>query len=130
MKSVTSNAVAEAISYSETEHQVGTWIDGSPLYERTIVERVPANGGYGFNIPNNHKVKFWTGNFFQGSVTNPRWIMKIPYTFIDENNNTKYLTIYCFFAPGNHRFNFNAHGTYASSYYNGYAVITYKYIKS
>lgn len=37
MQSVSSSAVARAISYSETEHIVGYWIDGTtPVYEKTF----------------------------------------------------------------------------------------------
>ena len=69
MQSVTSNAVAQALSYSETEYQVGYWIDGSILYRKVLVHRIPSNGNY--NIPlgvNNAKVRNWRGNFFQISV--------------------------------------------------------------
>lgn len=31
------NNIEEAISYSTTEHEVGKWIDGKTLYEKTIV---------------------------------------------------------------------------------------------
>lgn len=30
------NAPASGVSYSTTEHKVGTWIDGSDLYEKTV----------------------------------------------------------------------------------------------
>jgi hypothetical protein len=37
MQSVTSNAVSESLSYSETETLTGgTWIDGKPIYRKVI----------------------------------------------------------------------------------------------
>jgi hypothetical protein len=37
MQSVTSNAVAESLSYSTTEHKTGgVWIDGKPIYRKVV----------------------------------------------------------------------------------------------
>jgi hypothetical protein len=128
--SVTSNAVADTISYSETEHQVGYWIDGSPLYERTVRLSVPNNGSYSISIPTNHKVKVWRGNFFQGRVENPEWIMHIPYTYLNGMPLSEWINIYVFAQGGSFFCDFFAGGRYASSYFNGVAIITYKYTKT
>lgn len=58
MQSVSSNAVADAISYSATEHIVGYWTDGTtPIYEKTFVQSFTnPSGQYSTNIsdlPNN-----------------------------------------------------------------------------
>lgn len=46
--------------YSTDEHIVGTWVDGSTLYEKTIVINNPASGGdwveYDIGVPNLNKV--------------------------------------------------------------------------
>lgn len=38
-----------SMNYSTTEHEVGTWIDGSTLYERTIVLRSNSQDQYTFS---------------------------------------------------------------------------------
>ncbi len=129
MQSVSSNAVAKAISFSTEEQQVGYWTDGKPLYEITAFVRIPANGAYTISTPSGTKIRDWRGNFYQGSVNNPSWIMHIPYTYIDIANN-KFLNIYVFYNGGDSKFYCTFEGTYASSYYNGYARITYKYTKN
>ena len=54
MQSVTSNAVAQAISYSATEHIVGYWTDGTtPIYERTFVKSFTNYSVYTVNINEN-----------------------------------------------------------------------------
>ena len=129
MYSVSSNAVAKCLSYQTTEHQVGYWTDGKPLYEITVFLRVSANGSYNFSTPSGTKIRDWRGNFYQGSIDNPSWIMHIPYTYIEPSNNT-FLNIYVFYNGGDRKFYCDFYGTYASSYYNGYARITYKYTKN
>ena len=133
MNSVSSNAVATAISYSETEHQVGYWTDGSPLYERTVQVEVPNNGIYSISIPNNHMVKVWSGNFFQGTISNYSFIMHIPYTYLNGTPIGDWINIYVYAQPqpsSGFILNFLGGGQYSTGYFNGLGVITYKYTKS
>lgn len=52
MQSVTSNAVARAISYSDTEHIVGYWIDGTtPVYEKTFYFTYTQDTYISFSLP-------------------------------------------------------------------------------
>lgn len=45
MHAVTSNAVAESLSYSTTEQKTGgTWIDGKPIYRKVLQETFISNG--------------------------------------------------------------------------------------
>ena len=34
-----------SVNYSTTEHEIGTWIDGSPVYEKTFYVALPTSGG-------------------------------------------------------------------------------------
>ena len=44
MHAVTSNAVASALSYSETEQKTGGyWIDGKPIYRKVVSSKLPNN---------------------------------------------------------------------------------------
>ena len=131
VQSVTSNAVAVAISFSETEHQVGYWIDGSPLYERTVQVNVPRNGNYIISIPGTHKVKDWRGNFFQGSIDNPSFVMHIPYTYVEGSPVSSWIMLYSYASSeGRLYLNCLTGGQYSSNYFNGVGVITYRYTKT
>lgn len=129
MHSVSSNAVSKALSYSTEEHQVGYWDDGKPLYEKTHFLSIPQNGGYSFDTPLNGIVKQWSGNFFQGTVENPVWVMHAPYTYINEIASGNWLSIYVYWAYNQFVCQLNGGGTY-TNYYNGVLVITYKYTKT
>lgn len=50
----TGGGVAEGIFYSTTERVAGVWIDGSPLYEKTLV--ITSNGEYTHSIANINQV--------------------------------------------------------------------------
>lgn len=130
MEPVSSNAVANAISYSETEHQVGYWIDGSPLYERTVLANIPNNGTYSISISTSHKVKRWSGNFFQGSIENYSFILHIPYSYLYGTPLADWLCIYVYEQSNGFILNFMGGGQYVTRYYNGVAVITYQYTKA
>lgn len=43
--SIASISGGGSVNYSTTEHEVGTWIDGSTVYEKTFFEALPASGG-------------------------------------------------------------------------------------
>jgi hypothetical protein len=129
MHSVTSNAVARALSYSTDEHFVGYWLDGKPLYERSVIFNIPQNGNYGTPVQSGIKVREWKGNFFQGSVDNYEWVMYIPYCYIGELPSS-WLMVYVYFSSTQINVSFTGAGSYASNYYNGQAVITYRYTKN
>ena len=129
MQSVSSNAVAQAMSYSTEEHQVGYWTDGKPLYERSVLINIPQNGGYTISIQSGIKIREWKGNYFQGSVENYEWVMYIPYCYISELPSS-WLQVYVYFDSTSIRLSFIGGGTYASNYYSGQAVITYRYTKN
>ena len=133
MQSVSSNAVAQALSYTTTEKLVGKWINGANLYAKTITIQVPQYTGVSTTLyistPNNEQVREWSGNFFQNTIDNPTWIMHIPYTFINATDN-KFLMIYVYWNTQTHQFSLNLGGTYQAGYYHGYAVITYHYTKN
>ena len=103
MQSVTSNAVAQALGYSETEHIVGYWVDGTtPVYEKTILWNFnePSVGSYYYritNLPANiNRVLFLGGTIncnnsycmpvpFHDSSATPRWYTYINYNFNEDN---------------------------------------------
>ncbi|MCQ2247702.1 MAG: hypothetical protein MJZ50_01705 [Treponema sp.] len=119
----------DVYDFSTSEKLVGTWLDGESLYEKTIVLNVPKNGPYSTSIPSNEKVKDWRGNFFQGNVNNPSWVMHAPYTYIEGNGST-WIMIYIYFGNGYVNYSLLGGGQYASSYFNGQLVLTYKYTKA
>ena len=129
MHSVSSNAVAKALSYSIDEHFVGYWLDGKPLYERSVFINIPQNGDYTISIQSGIKIREWKGNYFQGSVENYEWVMCIPYCYISELPSS-WLQVYVYFYSTNIILSFKGGGTYASNYYSGQAVITYRYTKN
>jgi len=128
---VTSNAVADTLKFSETETICGTWIDGSTLYRKVLIYRIPQNGNY--DIPfgvSDAKVRNWRGNFFQASVDNPSWVMHIPYSYINDNY-PNFINIYCYYDPAENTFDFQAMGWgQYSQYFNGYAVFFVEYTKN
>ena len=127
MHSVSSNAVARAISYSTTEHQIGYWLDGKPLYEISEIFYVSDNGMYSLAIPPDRLVKKWEGTFFQDNSGNID-VLPIPYTYVDSTN---YVKIYAYLGIGrNFVASFDGSGIYSSGYYHGNAVITYEYTKT
>lgn len=60
MQTVTSDAVAESLSYSTTEHKTGgVWIDGKPIYRKVVdIGALPNNSSkkVAHNIQNLNKV--------------------------------------------------------------------------
>lgn len=58
--------------YSETEQEIGVWLDGKPLYEITIVDNFPSLNGYNIDISELHidtLIRF-DGVFVRGSGNN------------------------------------------------------------
>jgi hypothetical protein len=115
MQSVTSNAVAQALSYSTTEHIVGYWIDGTtPIYERTFVKSFTNNnGGYRINInendllPSNTNRVVYLGGMINAlnAGNNSSFCMTIPmndqnstpswYTYINYNFDVRKIYFAC-----------------------------------
>lgn len=124
-----SNAVAEVLSYSTEEKVVGTWIDGKTLYEKTIILRVPSNGNYFVSIASGCNAKDWRGNFFQGSIDNPQWVMHIPYSYLEGTPVQNWIQIYVYAHSTGLNCAFLGGGQYAPQYFDGYAVFFVKYTK-
>jgi len=77
-----SKAIAQSMNYSETEHVIGTWIDGSTLYEKTVdFGALPNNTTkeVDHNISGYNKVV----NIF-GAATNPTNKDVIPIPFVHQ----------------------------------------------
>jgi len=132
MQSVSSSAVAQAMGSSETGVLIGTYFDGRPLYKKTLCFQVPSNGNYSISLgETGAKVVSWRGNFFQGSIDSPAWIMHIPYTYFDPANLGTMINIYVYFDPSSNKFqcSFYGSGQYASSYFAGWAVLYVEYKK-
>jgi hypothetical protein len=134
MYSVSSNAVAQAMGWSFTEQKVGVFDDGSALYRKMVKGTIPVNGSYQFpiNVPNLKNLVSWRGNFYQGSFSNPQWVMHVPYTYLEGSPVTNWLTIYCYFYPQNKTFetSFMGGGVYATAYYTGEVIFFCEYTKT
>lgn len=124
----------DELGIKETEKRIGTWIDGSPLYEKAILFNVPRNGVYSvpINVTNLKNVVNWRGNFFQNGYQNPAFIMHIPYTYFDSNNLADMINIYIYYNPPASGFqcNFYGSGVYASAYFNGQGILYVQYTKN
>lgn len=117
MQSVTSNAVAKAMSYSITEKFSGKyWIDGKKIYSKTIIYNHTANSDSKFSVPlgiaNNDfitKINYYTSLFndyqffdkgFWDIINNKDWVLsgfreKTKYTFrIGSNINGYTFSLY------------------------------------
>lgn len=118
------------VTYSLNEHKIGKWVDGSDLYEKTIVLNVPDNGRYEVStgVSDLKNLAHFTGIFYQGSMSNPQWCEPIPCTYIDKDNG-KFLKIYVYYDPAKKSFQCSFDGTYLTHYYNGEAYITFRYTK-
>ena len=133
MQSVSSNAVYNAISMKNTEHQVGSWL-GIPMYEKTIKVNIPTyttqtySTSSGTGVTGIVSVVDIRGICIKGSYSNPTWAMVVPYTFMSSN---LYLNIYIYYNPAGNSFQITVGGTYQSGYYSGCELyITFKYVKS
>ena len=124
----------DELGIKETEKRIGTWIDGSPLYEKAILFNVPQNGDYfiPINVTNLKNVVNWRGNFFQSGYQNPAFIMHIPYTYFDSNNLANMINIYAYYNPSRLSFycNFYGVGQYADRYFIGQAILYIQYTKN
>ena len=73
--------------YSLSEHIVGTWTDGTPLYEKTInIGSLPNNTSksVAHNITNLRKIISWDGYMDSGTVHRP-----LPYVSIYNSDNVQ-----------------------------------------
>jgi hypothetical protein len=124
----------DELGIKETEKRIGTWIDGSPLYEKAILFNVPQNGEYSvpINFVNLKNVVNWRGNFFQSDYQNPAFIMHIPYTYFEQNNLANMINIYGYYLPSSSAFQFNFYGSgvYANAYFFGQAILYVQYTKN
>ncbi len=107
IQSVSSNAVAQALSYSATEHIVGYWTDGTtPVYEKTFVQSFTNPSGDYFttftDLPNNinrvldmygminSENSFCMNIPFDDMNATPNW-----YTYVNYNFAGKYIYFLC-----------------------------------
>ena len=113
-------------NYSTTEHVVGTWTDGKPLYEKTITGTVPtatADGTYATNNIahniSNPKIIFATSKFIYPTSATFSEAVDLPY-FTNSNYQVK-----CSYSPT------NVVITNGVTHYNGFnARITIRYTKT
>lgn len=90
---------AYAEHYSETEHIVGTWIDGSTLYEKTFVQQLSGNTAHIDISAYNMKKAFIYGGFYDIGVTMQslcEWIGANAYSWAHINTGSQYLYIDCY----------------------------------
>ena len=98
MHSVTSNAVAKSLSYSTTEQKTGgKWIDGKPIYKKTIQFNM-LNGVVSIGNLNIDKVVQMNGIITHTSGN----IVTFPYYYSAENNCFVYMMsskteLYCYY---------------------------------
>lgn len=112
--------------YATTEHVVGTWTDGKPLYEKTITGTVPSaasDGNYATtNIAHNianPKIIFGTSKFIYPTSATFSEAVDLPY-FTNSNYQIK-----CSYSPT------NVVITNGVTHYNGFnARITIRYTKT
>lgn len=85
MNAVTSNAVAESLSYSTTEQATGgVWIDGKPIYRKVInVGALPNNAQVGYQHDIDDIDEFTTIRGIAKSST-----LSLPIPFIERNGTT------------------------------------------
>ena len=136
MQSVSSNAVADAISVKNVEHQVGYWL-GIPMYEKIV--SVPIENytttfiskSINTEVTGIVTVVEFGGIYIKGEWNTPVWVMNVPYSYFDTAGTGKYLMIYCFYDKPNNRFQVTLGGTYQNGYYgNGRIYIKFRYIKT
>ena len=134
MQSVSSNAVSNAISMSQTEHQVGYW-QGRPMFEKLVGVAIPTYSTTLYSVSLSTGVNDiltvvdFKGIYVKGAYNNPVFVMHVPYTFIDTATN-KWLNIYVYYNPADKSFSISMGGTYQDGYYsNGYLYISFRYIK-
>ena len=107
MQSVTSNAVAKALSYSTTEQIVGYWIDGKPIYK--ITQDLGAyNGGWWYpnhNIANIDTIICYFGMGYKNDGASkmlPNYdsflqMSKANYAIVDDNNTFSKIIVTAFY---------------------------------
>ena len=72
--------------YSEEEKIIGKWINGKPLYRKTLILTAPSAIGTTvmYKIDNSLEVKNLYGYIDNGSIKNPQCI---PFNYYNDNNN-------------------------------------------
>ena len=131
MQSVSSNAVANALSWTTGEKVVGEWL-GHTMYESMVGYDVSVDGQQSIHvgITGILTVVEFSGVYIKGTWQNPSFVMNIPYTFHDKTNNS-WLQIYAYFDNASSTFQVLLNGTYSNVYYAGGQIfIKFRYIKS
>ena len=108
MQSVSSNAVAESLSYSTTEQKTGgTWVDGKPIYKITQDLGV-YNGGWFYpnhNISNIDTIIYYFAMGYKNDGSTkifPNYdsflqMTKINYAIVDDNNTFSKIIVTAFY---------------------------------
>ena len=120
------NTVKEMHEYSTTEQVVGTWIDGKPLYEKTVfVENITFGVESGEPTPlcefaTNENIKLFDSIFFANNGT--RLLMNGSRVANAQGN---YYAVYC----NTDSHTFYAYGNWGSNR-TGDAILIYRYTKT
>lgn len=69
------------VNYSYDEQQIGTWVDGKPLYQKTIKVEIPTYSG----------TEDWKAYYFPINVENIDWINLYSGTLKNETTHTVFL---------------------------------------
>lgn len=110
--------------YSTTEKRIGTWINGKPLYRKTITASFSGNGQYDISVSNLSPDILWIGpeSFllaYSGTITKPLNVY--------ENANYNIRTEYNVPASHEKRLTIWHQG---DAYYNGTAYLSLYYTKT
>lgn len=105
--------------YSTEETRVGTWIDGKPLYRKTVFGEIPDNQNFSVisDIPNIDKIVSWNGG-----VNSSNGVFKVP---IEHADSAAYITTVYDKNSGGLRAK-----TTHTAYYNADIYITIEYTKT
>ena len=131
MQSVSSSAVANALSWTTGEKVVGEWL-GHTMYESMVGYNVAVDGQQTIpvGVTGILTVVEFSGVYIKGTWQNPSFVMNVPYTFHDKVSNN-WLQIYVYFDNAANAFQVLLNGTYSNAYYGGGQVyIRFRYIKS
>lgn len=105
--------------YSTEETRIGTWIDGKPLYRKTVFGKIPDNQKFSViaDIPNIDKIVSWNGG-----VNSSNGVFKVPIEHVD---SAAYITTVYDKNSGGLRAK-----TTHTAYYNADIYITIEYTKT
>ena len=138
MHSVSSNAVARALSWSTQEIDTGTTFTDNngvtkKVYKKNIWVSIPDNGQY--NIPlgvPNANVIHWTGSLYSPNYENQVIVFHIPFSYLNELSSTgSWISIYCYYDKSRGEFitSYLGNNAYTSYFANTTACFFVEYTK-